>query len=130
MESESLRGIEEPGNRRPWVLPEALADLAREGGAGLVAELLDDFRTDVQARLGRLRAAVASGDALTAKLEVHSIKGSAAQMGAAALTGACLSLEEQAGAHQWRLVGVHLDSIQRQFERVCEAIRQHPLGGE
>jgi HPt (histidine-containing phosphotransfer) domain-containing protein len=117
-------------NRPPWILPDSLADLARSGATGLVAELLDDFRTDVAVRLARLRTAVASGDAPVIKMEVHSIKGSAAQMGADGLAGACLQLEAEAATHHWNLAPDRVEPIQQQFDQVCEAMRRHPLGAK
>ena len=119
--------MDAPGNGPPWVLPEALEHLARTGATDLVAELLDDFRTDVAARLERLRGALATGDAATMKMEVHSIKGSAAQMGAEDLAGACRKMEEDADADGWNMAGAHVDTIQGEFDKVSAAIGRHPL---
>ncbi len=127
VETKSVTGIDAPGNRPPWVVPEALEHLARTGAADLVAELLDDFRTDVAARLERLRGALATGDAATVKMEVHSIKGSAAQMGAGDLAAACRKLEVDAGADGWNLAGARVDTIQAEFDKVSADIGRHPL---
>jgi HPt (histidine-containing phosphotransfer) domain-containing protein len=117
-------------NRPGWVLPEALEYLAQGGAANLVTEIMDDFRTDVAARLLRLRQAVARNDGPGIKIEAHSIKGSSAQMGASDLAAACLKLEIDAGADKESLAGPQVEAIQALFDQVCLAIGRHPLGGK
>jgi HPt (histidine-containing phosphotransfer) domain-containing protein len=117
-----------PENPPGWVLPEALEHLSQSGADSLVTELLGDFRADVAARLLRLRQAVARNDAATIKIEVHSIKGSAAQMGAAGLAAACRQVEIEARTGQGSLTEAQLDGLQALFDEVCRDIGRHPLG--
>jgi len=114
-------------NHPAWVLPEALEHLAQGSDAELVAEIMDDFRTDVAARLANLRGAVVRNGAPTIKIEVHSIKGSAAQMGAMELAAACLKLEVDARRDSLAFAGPQVDAIQTLFDEVCLAISRHPL---
>jgi len=116
-----------PENSPDWVLPEALRHLAAEGEAELVGELLGDFRADVAARMLKLRAAVARRDPVVVKAEAHSIKGSAAQMGAAGMAEACLALEMDTRAGSLENADSQIETIQTQFDRVCGAMAQHPL---
>ncbi|MGO9257738.1 MAG: Hpt domain-containing protein [Bryobacteraceae bacterium] len=119
-----------PESRPGWALPEALEYLAQSGAANLVTEIMDDFRTDVAARLLKLRQAVADNYGPGIKIEAHSIKGSAAQMGASDLAAACLKLEIDAGPDKWSLAGPQVEAIQALFDQVCLAIGRHPLGGK
>jgi HPt (histidine-containing phosphotransfer) domain-containing protein len=129
VETKTAPKTDAPENRPGWVLPEVLEHLARGGSADLVAEIMDDFRTDVAARLAKLRLAVERNDGPGIRIEVHSIKGSAAQMGASELAAACLKLEIDAGADPSSLAAPQVEAIQALFDRVCLAIRRHPLGG-
>jgi HPt (histidine-containing phosphotransfer) domain-containing protein len=115
--------------RPGWVLPEELQQLAQIAGSDVVRELLGDFCTDVANRLLSLRQAVAGHDRTTMKIGVHSIKGSAAQMGAADLAAACASLESGSSAAEWTLADAQVDQIQALFDEVLLGIARHPLGG-
>ena len=76
-----------------WALPEALQQLAMAGEQDLVAEVLTLFQTDTDSRLRTLRSAVQSGNRKVVRAEAHSLKGSAAQVGATALADSCRQLE-------------------------------------
>jgi histidine phosphotransfer protein HptB len=76
-----------------WTLPEALQQLAMAGEQDLVAEVLTLFQTDTDSRLRTLRSAVESGNRKVVRAEAHSLKGSAGQVGAAALADSCRQLE-------------------------------------
>jgi len=115
------------GKHLVWELPESLSRLARGGDAWLVAEILEDFCQDGRARLSRLRHAAASQDAATVKLEAHSLKGSAAQMGAEGLATGCRALELSASAGLTGGVEAQLDAIEALLEETCRAIARHPL---
>lgn len=110
-----------------WSPPDSLRDLAQRGFANLVSEILDDFRTDVAARLVKLRQAVIARDITIARNEVHSIKGSAAQMGADALAEACRVLEVEAASAGWTLGDSQVEKIEGLFGRVAEEIERHPF---
>jgi HPt (histidine-containing phosphotransfer) domain-containing protein len=116
-------------DQRPgWVLPEELQHLVQIAGADVVRELLGDFCTDVGNRLLSLRQAVARDDRTTMKIGVHSIKGSAAQMGAADLAAACGKMEIGFSTGEWRISNAQVDQIQALFDEVLTGIARHPLG--
>lgn len=62
----------------------------------LAREVVADFLATAPPVLDRLAQAVADGDAVHARLEAHSLKGSAQTLGAEALAGAGLDMEEAA----------------------------------
>ena len=80
-----------------WSLPEALEELPREMAAALVGQLVEPFRTDAGARLGRVRRAIEEADAAALRAEVHSLKGSAAQVGADVMASVCREMESAIG---------------------------------
>lgn len=76
----------------------ALARLVRFGGARLLGSMVDMFRTLGPQRAAAARAAVERGDAAGARLEFHSLKSSAAQLGAESLSRLCAQAEAVAAA--------------------------------
>jgi two-component system, sensor histidine kinase and response regulator len=76
-----------------WTLPETLRELADDGTAGLIQELIEAFRADTAPRLGRMREAIANADTKGLNYAAHTIKGCARQMGADAMASICQELE-------------------------------------
>jgi len=80
--------------------PAALDRLVRFGGEKLLASMIDVFRSNGRERLDAARAALDAGDAAAAALAVHSLKSSAAQLGAMKLSGLCADAEVAARAER------------------------------
>jgi len=84
------------------VLDPAVVDqlraLAGAGSPGLLHKLQESFARDTPPRLLALRAAVAAGDADGVAFNVHTIKGSAANLGATAIVATCQKLESAPGS--------------------------------
>jgi HPt (histidine-containing phosphotransfer) domain-containing protein len=76
----------------------AICDKAKEWideyGAEFLVELIGDYLDDAVVRVGRLREAVATGDAKTVMLEAHTLKSSSANLGAPGLSVIAKRLEE------------------------------------
>jgi HPt (histidine-containing phosphotransfer) domain-containing protein len=70
-----------------------LQELARSGDPHLLERLGASFARDAPLRLQALRAAVAAGDADAVKFGVHTIRGSAATLGAREVVAACRRIE-------------------------------------
>ena len=68
------------------------------GDADFVDELVDTFLADVPQQLAELRAAAASGTAADAVRPAHTLKGTAASIGARAVEALSRSIEEGARA--------------------------------
>jgi CheY-like chemotaxis protein len=73
-----------------------LRSIAADGGPDLFRELAALFLGDLEERLAALRAGVSAGDAGTVARMAHTLKGSAGNLGAERLMGACLELEQAA----------------------------------
>ena len=80
-----------------WSLPEALQELPADLAAALVRQLIEPFQADSAVRLGRLRGAIATADPAAVRAEVHSLKGSAAQVGADVMASVCREMESAMG---------------------------------
>jgi HPt (histidine-containing phosphotransfer) domain-containing protein len=103
-----------------WILPDVLQELAFSGKRDLVAELLLLFQSDTESRLAELRTAAASGDRRRVRTQAHSLKGSAAQVGAVALADSCRELELTAETRADLLP--LLEEIEERFAMVSRSI--------
>jgi HPt (histidine-containing phosphotransfer) domain-containing protein len=79
-----------------WILPAALRQLQECGETTLVEELITIFQTDTASRLETLARAVETANYHAARLEAHTIKGSALQVGAVRFADACRQVEMEA----------------------------------
>jgi len=73
-----------------------LRALGELSGVPLVTNVLTRFLGDLPAHVRGVRDAIADADAAALKFRAHSLKSSSAQLGAAAMAAACLSLEHAA----------------------------------
>lgn len=95
--------------------PAALDRLVRFGGEKLLASMIDVFRTNGRERLDSAQSALASGDVAAAKLAFHSLKSSAAQLGAMKLSGLCADAEEGARAERLEPLTGSLPAIEAAY---------------
>ena len=84
------------------VLDHAVVDelraLAQAGSPELLHRLEASFARDTPVRLIALREAVATGDADALAFNVHTLKGTAANLGATAIVAICQKIESFPGA--------------------------------
>jgi HPt (histidine-containing phosphotransfer) domain-containing protein len=78
--------------------PAALDRLREWGGEKLLREMLRLFLDNSPVRMEQIRAGVASGTAREVEQGAHSLKSSAANLGARALRDVCAEMEERAHA--------------------------------
>jgi HPt (histidine-containing phosphotransfer) domain-containing protein len=100
------------------VVIESLRELNPEDPEAFVREIAGIFLSDTPARIAELDASLAAGDAAKFTRAAHSIKGSSANIGAAALGAAAERLE--AHAKKAGLAGVDdlLSQVRAQFAAV------------
>jgi histidine phosphotransfer protein HptB len=79
-----------------WKLPDELRQMAEGGDVEVVREVLTIFRTDTATRLQSIQAALASGNSAQVRMQAHTIKGSASQVGAMGLAELCRRIEREA----------------------------------
>ncbi|WP_432534508.1 hybrid sensor histidine kinase/response regulator [Kineococcus arenarius] len=109
------------------------ARIADLGGAdtdadrALFAQLLTSFVERAPGAVADLEDALASGDARELETRAHSLKGSAANLGAEVLAQLCADLEARARAGD-APVGRSLDGLREEVERTCRTFSA--LAGE
>lgn len=85
------------GSAFAGVLDPAIVDqlrmLARSGSTELLDKLATSFARDTPARIAALRTAIASADRDAIAFNAHTLKGSAANLGAIAIVVVCEELE-------------------------------------
>ena len=89
-----------------------LAELEPDLGAEMLRVIIDLILEDVPPRLDRLRDAVACQNPVETEREAHSLKGSFANIGAAALAKTCARIEDQAEAGNLENAAELLDELQ------------------
>ena len=122
-----------PGCHTPavWVFPDALRQLVECGDAELVKELFGIFQTDTALRLVVLQRAAAAGDYGTVRLEAHTIKGSAGQVGADRMADLCRQVELEARKGPSCELSHLLSRLLQSFQEVCGVLEaQHEFSGE
>lgn len=100
--------------------PAALDRLKRFGGAKLLGEMIALFLAAAPERLAAARAATDDGNAADAELALHSLKSSAAQLGAMRMQRLAEQGEKLAKAGTLMIVDLLIQDLEDEFTRVRE----------
>jgi HPt (histidine-containing phosphotransfer) domain-containing protein len=115
----------EPVGGEP-VLDQAMLDRLRElgepGDITFFREIVGLFLADAPRRMTGLAEALEAGDTAEATRFAHSLKGSAANLGACRLADLCAELEAVRGAEPLDAAMLRFDAIQAEYRRVAEAL--------
>jgi HPt (histidine-containing phosphotransfer) domain-containing protein len=120
----------------PAALASALAGLGNEtidpswlatlgvGRAGhdLVSELVDMFVRSIPGRVGEIRDALELDDADGLRFVAHSLRGSAANLGAGALSRVCRDLEDAAVAGRMADAAAMVDDVVSELDAARDAL--------
>jgi len=128
MESSAIPARDHTQPASVWSLPEELQQLARDGAADVVADVIAVFQEDTASRLEVLGEAVRAGNCSSIRAEAHAIKGSSAQLGAAAMARLCLQMEQVGNTVNVSEAAGLLVQIQQQFAEVGQAMSRLNLG--
>jgi len=110
-----------------WNQLESLRDLQEPDEPDLIEELLATFVGDGQPRMARIAAAVSAGNGAAVRMEAHTLKGSAALLGAVRLSEAAERLEHAAHAGETgRLAGLAGD-LARSMDDALAAFADPPF---
>jgi HPt (histidine-containing phosphotransfer) domain-containing protein len=112
-----------------WEFPEALRLLAECGDTELLEELIALFQSDTSSRLEVLGRAVAEGDLPVVRMEAHTIKGSAVQVGAERVADVCRKMELEAAKNPPRELFSLFTRLQKSFEEVCRVMTEKGQSG-
>jgi HPt (histidine-containing phosphotransfer) domain-containing protein len=110
--------------------PAALERLIWFGGRKLLDSMVEMFFTHGPQRLTTGREAVERGDAAAAKLAFHSLKSSAAQLGAAELGRLSAEAEELARAERLDALAPLLPRLDAAYERAVKWMSDHRAQAE
>ncbi|MFN7964384.1 MAG: response regulator [Acidobacteriota bacterium] len=113
------------GEDNPGVLdPTALDAIRGRGPSGpkILERVVRTFLTDTPANIEQLRAAVASGDTVTAHRLAHTLKSSAATVGAVQLATLCKALELQAKSGECPLSSEAIESVATEYRSAESAL--------
>lgn len=102
----------------PVMDPAALERLNRIGGQEFLVEMLELFLEHAPQRLATAHEAFDTGDLETVYRAAHSLKSTAANVGAARLQALAAELEERAAAGDATSAGPLLEELNRRYERV------------
>lgn len=102
---------------------ESLRQLTPPGEPDVLNEVLGLFLSDVPVRIGRLREAWQSGDAVAVQRAAHSLKGSAGNIGATQLSAVCKELDEQGRSGDLSRLLPLVDSLDAEYRRVEAEIK-------
>jgi HPt (histidine-containing phosphotransfer) domain-containing protein len=107
--------------------PEAIANirsLGMDDGAGFLKEIITIFLEDTPQRMNDMQAALGASDAPAYSRAAHSIKGSAANLGAVAIREAAEKAEQLS---KTTLTGAPeaLAAMREEFVRTREALAQY-----
>ena len=97
---------------------------AAEYGEDFVMELAGDFLRDAAARMARLRQALERGDADSLSLEAHTLKSSAANMGALAFAGLAKRFEAAGRNGDLAALAGEVNCLERQFTAVKASLEK------
>jgi two-component system sensor histidine kinase RpfC len=122
--SEGLTTQSGPSIQEAWSPPLSLLETF-SGDIDLIADLVDTFNADTDARMQKLRAALANSDFSKIHAEAHTIKGGARQVGADAVADACQELETISKLREASLVAKRLDRVQEVFNEVRRAMASY-----
>jgi len=92
-----------------------------------VREVVSDFLEDTPQEIAALEAALASGEMVGAEKHVHSIKGTAACIGAEALQAVALGIERAARGGNPNALSESLPDLKREFARLKKALEESPF---
>lgn len=102
----------------PVMDPAALERLNRIGGQEFLVEMVELFLEHAPQRLTTANEAFAAGDLATVYRSAHSLKSTAANVGAARLQAMAAALEERAAAADVVAAGPMLEELNRRYDRV------------
>lgn len=101
---------------------DAISRLRDFGGDRLLRGMIELFVKNAPAKGSDARAALDRGDAAALRSALHALKSSAGQLGAATVHRACIAGEELAGRGRLEECAPHIQLIERDLPRVCDAL--------
>lgn len=112
-----------PGRSR-WAVPGTLLYLADDLNTDLIMDLIEIFCSDIPRRLTQVRDALRDCDHKGIRDRIHSIKGSAQQMGADGMARMCLDIETAASEVPTGQLSERVERLEAEFAVVCREMSE------
>jgi len=106
---------------------ESFRELEGAGSPNLIQELIELYLADTKSRLAELRVGLNEQDPKQLRRTAHSLKGSSANLGVLRMATLCSELEKNLHLNEFRGVGITLDQLEEEFERVQHALTSELL---
>lgn len=110
-----------------WSPPASIREVFSDDDE-LIVDLVHIFTTDIDARIERMREALAAANFRKVRAEAHTIKGSARQVGADALGEVCQEIEIVSDLEAALLIPARLNRVQELFEEIRGAMASYANG--
>jgi HPt (histidine-containing phosphotransfer) domain-containing protein len=102
--------------------PQAQARLQEWGGAKLLTQMIRLFLENAPNRMEQVRKGLAEGNAREAERGVHSLKSSAANVGAMRVSRLAAQMEDHAARADLAAVAVHLPNLETEFAAATQRL--------
>lgn len=109
---------------------QAIARLHRLGGPEFVDKMIDTFLAHTPGRVAALQAGGKSNDLEAVRQAAHSLKSSAANLGARKLRDLCENLEQLAAAKQAESLAALLPELDEVFTQAVASLQARKTGGK
>ncbi|MBR1147720.1 hybrid sensor histidine kinase/response regulator [Bradyrhizobium sp. AUGA SZCCT0431] len=129
LESRAVAAAPRPEGAVDHTVLDDLRELERAGAPGLVKEVTDLFLQDTPRQLADLRDSLQEGDSARLVKVAHTLKGSAANLGAREMVRICAELQELGEAENIGIAPSLVADLERQFEPVRDALLSEDAKG-
>lgn len=102
----------------------SLRELGADGEADLLSELVQLFLADSPDKLEAMRDGFGGGDAKLVERTAHSLKSSAASLGATSLSKVMAEIESAGRAQDLERVSALLPRVSQEFDQARDALRR------
>lgn len=110
--------------------PAALERLKEWGGERLLSQMVKLFLENSPTRMDQIRGGIGGGDIEEAEKGAHSLKSSAANVGAEELRAAAAAMERHASDKEEPAVTALLPTLEEAYARACAALEDIGKGKE
>jgi len=101
---------------------DSFCKLQDDGEPDLVAELVELYINDTQARLTEIQTALKEKDTQALQIVAHSLKGSSGNLGIRRMAEICVVLEENLKKNSWDKAEAQVSELESEFLRVRQVL--------
>ncbi len=128
LESQAVAAAPRPEGAVDRTVLDGLRELERAGAPGLVKKIMDLFLQDTPGQLADLRDSLQKGDSVRLVRVAHTLKGSAANLGAREMVRICTELQVLGEAENISIAPSLVADLESQFGPVRDALLSEDAG--